>query len=186
VRNLRAPAPDATPEDLVGGFDQAFATVFRERFSMLYRYLKRISGDAELADDVAQEAFVRLHARGTFPADPGAWLVSVANNIVRDEYRRTRRHRRLLGLWGVSGGEGKSPAPPDAQVLRQERESAVRKALETLPVRDQRLLLLRHEGFSYREIAEALGIAPSSVGTLLARATATLARAYKGGAHAPE
>ena len=153
---------------------------------MLYRYLKRVSGDAALADDVAQESFVRLHARGTMPADPVAWLVSVANNIVRDEYRSHQRHRRLLALWFTPAEENRPTPASDAGVLAQERNAGVRQALDALPLRDRRMLILRHEGFSYREIAEALGVAPTSVGTLLARATAALARAYKGMSHASD
>ena len=165
-------------------FEEAFSGLFRERFPMLYRYLRRTSGDAALADDVAQESFVRLYARGAMPDDPAAWLVSVANNIVRDEYRASKRRRKLLEHWGSPMDAGRSPPAADARVLSQERETAVRKALEALPLRDRRLLILRHEGFSYREIAAALGVATSSIGTVLARATAALARAYKGMSHA--
>lgn len=187
MRTLRLPLPgDTTATSSSPTFDEAFAALFRERFPMLYRYLKRVSGDPALADDVAQESFVRLHARGEMPADPAAWLVSVANNIVRDEYRTSKRRRRLLALWVSPSEEGRGPPPSDAQVLTNEREAAVRRALDTLPPRDRRLLILRHEGFSYREIAEALGIATSSVGTLLARATAAMSRAYKGMTHASD
>jgi RNA polymerase sigma-70 factor (ECF subfamily) len=179
---------DPAPPSAVAppSFDDAFATLFRERFTRLYRYLKRVSGDSALADDVAQESFVRLHARGTMPSDPAAWLVAVANNLVRDEHRSDKRHRRLLELWVGPAEASRRTPPSDARVLAQEREAAVRKALEVLPLRDQRLLILRHEGFSYREIAEALGVAPSSVGTLLARATAAVTTAYRGMNHASD
>jgi RNA polymerase sigma-70 factor, ECF subfamily len=187
---MQAPAltlPTEAPlEGDPGSFDDAIAALFRERFPMLYRYLKRVSGDATLADDVAQESFVRLHARGSMPADPGAWLVAVANNIVRDEYRTSKRRRRLLALWVQPNEESRSPPLSDAQLLTQERETTVRQALDMLPLRDRRLLILRHEGFSYREIAEALGVASSSIGTLLARATAALAQAYQGICHASD
>lgn len=160
-------------------FEDAFAALFRERFSMLYRYLNRVSGDPALADDVAQESFVRLNARGSMPDNPSAWLISVANNIVRDERRTTRRRHRLLAGWMAHGDQaGRSPAS-DARLLAEERASGVRRALETLRPRDQRMLILRHEGFSYREIAEALAIAPASVGTLLVRATAAFSRVYR-------
>lgn len=180
------PEPAPAPAAVEPSFDETFATLFRERFTMLYRYLKRMSGDSALADDVAQESFVRLHARGTMPADPAAWLVSVANNMVRDEHRSDKRHRRLLALWVAPAEESRRTPPSDARVLAQEREAAVRRALDVLPPRDRRLLILRHEGFSYREIAEALGVAPSSVGTLLARATAALTTAYRGMNHASD
>jgi RNA polymerase sigma factor (sigma-70 family) len=163
-----------------------FTEVFRARFTMLYRYLKRLSGDGALADDVAQESFVRLHRRGTMPTDPGAWLVTVANNIIRDEYRSAKRRRRLLTLWMVQDDPSARARSSDAELLSQERQAAVRRALDQLPERDRRLLILRHEGFSYREIAEALGVAGSSVGTLLARATAALSKSYGGASDASD
>ena len=166
-------------------FEASFAKLFHERFSMLYRYLSRLSGDPALADDVAQESFVRLHARGSMPDNPSGWLVAVANNIVRDERRTTKRRQRLLAGWLAFGGA--EPAPPaDAIVLTKEREMAVRQALDQLKPRDQRLLMMRHEGFSYREISEALAIAPASVGTMLVRATAALSKVYRELNHASD
>jgi RNA polymerase sigma factor (sigma-70 family) len=171
--------PPSRPSDSAR-FDAWVAEVFRDRFAMLYRYLMRLSGDPALADDVAQESFVRLHRRGTMPTDPAAWLVTVANNIVRDEYRSAKRRRRLLSQW-LARDEAPDRSPSsESDLLAQERRAAVRQALDRLPERDRRLLLLRHEGFSYREIAEALGVATSSVGTLLARATAAMSQAYRG------
>jgi len=54
----------------------------------------------------------------------------------------------------------------------------VRSALERLTLRERQILLLRHEGYRYREIAAALEVAPSGVGTMLARATAAFRKAY--------
>jgi RNA polymerase sigma factor (sigma-70 family) len=114
------------------------------------------------------------------PTDPAAWLVTVANNIVRDEYRSAKRRRRLLSQW-LARDEAVDRSPSsEADLLAQERRAAVRQALDRLPERDRRMLILRHEGFSYREIAEALGVATSSVGTLLARATAAMSQSYRG------
>jgi len=184
IGTLTTPASSSASD--TRGFDESFAELFRERFGMLYRYLKRLSGDAALADDVAQESFVRLHRRGSMPDDPGAWLVTVANNIVRDEYRSEKRRRRLLARW-MTPEKAQSQMPSsDAAVLSHEREAAVRRALDKLPLRDRRILILRHEGFSYREIAEAIGVAPSSVGTLLARATAALSQSYQGPTNASD
>ena len=172
-------SPPVQPSDSTR-FDESVAEVFRDRFAMLYRYLMRLSGDPALADDVAQESFVRLHRRGTMPTDPAAWLVTVANNIVREEYRSAKRRRHLLSQW-LARDEAPDRSPSsESDLLAQERRAAVRETLDRLPERDRRLLILRHEGFSYREIAEALGVATSSVGTLLARATAAMSQAYRG------
>ena len=165
-------------------FEASFRTAFATRFPELYRYLDRLCGDAALASDVAQETFVRLFGRGEMPDDLRAWLVSVAHNLLRDEYRRNDRQLRLLASRVAVERIGEAPPEADAELLREERRAAVRALLDTLPERDRRLLLLRHAGYSYREIAEALGIAATSVGTLLARATAAFERALQGGDHA--
>ena len=121
---------------------------------------------------------MKLYRRGSLPDDPPAWLVTVAHNLLRDDRRRTLR-RALLLREQASDATGATPDPSaDAELLAAERVGAVRAALERLPERDRRLLLLRHEGFRYREIASVLEIAPGSVGTMLVRATAAFRQVY--------
>lgn len=152
-------------------FEVAFARLFDERFASLYRYLDRLSGDPDLAEDLAQEAFVRLHRRREIPNDARAWLAAVASNLFRDERRNARTRQNLLARQPAELTLG-SPSPsPDNAVEQGEVKTRVRRALDGLPLRDRQMLLLRHEGFSYREIATALGIAETSVGTMLVRAT---------------
>ncbi len=152
-------------------FEVAFARLFDERFGSLYRYLDRLSGDPDLADDLAQEAFVRLHRRREIPNDARAWLVAVASNLFRDERRRTRRRQNLLARQPADLTLGSPPSSPDDDVERGDRRTLVRQALDRMPLRDREMLLLRHEGYSYREIANALGVAETGVGTMLIRAT---------------
>ena len=64
-------------------------------------------------------------------------------------------------------------------VLREERCARVREVLGGLKPRDAQLLLLRAEGLAYRELAEALGVQPGSVGTLLARAEAEFEKRFR-------
>lgn len=162
-------------------FDAEFRDVFDARFAELFRWLDRYSGDASLASDVAQEAFVRLYQRGAMPADVRAWLVSVALNLVRDDQRRNARQRRLL-LRRSAGDTMADAAPsPEDDVLAGERRALVQRALYALPSRDRALLLLREEGYSYRELALALDLLETSVGTLLARAKAAFREAYTKG-----
>lgn len=146
--------------------DTGFDALFERLYPPLFRYLHRLTGDADAADDVAQESFVRLY-REDLPADEARpWIFRVATNLVRDGARKRKRHRRLRDRIPSR------PAPPrpDETVEREERVAAVRAALDRLKPRDRRMLLMREEGFSYREIAEAVGVAPGSVGTLLSRA----------------
>ena len=169
--------------------DEAFETEFRrlfaDRFPGLFRYLDRVSGDPELAADLAQEAFVRLYHRGAMPDNAAAWLVSVANNLFRDERRRASRRVRLLARRPGEALVGDAAPAPDAGVLADEQRRAVRVALDRLPERDRQLLLLREEGYSYRELAKTLSLLEASVGTLLARARMAFRSALAGGDDAP-
>lgn len=160
-------------------FDAEFRAVFDARFPALFRWLDRYSGDASLASDAAQETFVRLYERGSMPGDVGAWLVSVALNLVRDEQRRTARRRRLLLQRSVSDTMADAAPSPEEDVLAVERRRLVRRALDTLSERERAMLLLREEGYSYRELASALEVTESGVGTMLARAREAFREAYE-------
>jgi RNA polymerase sigma factor (sigma-70 family) len=160
-------------------FDAAFSRLFEQRFGSLFRYLVRLTDDRELASDLAQEAFVRLHRRGTLPDTPGAWLVTVAHNLLRDLRRSARRQLVLLSARQERGMDWERASGAEGEVLAEERRHQVRRALDRLSVRDRQALLLRHSGHSYREIATALSVAESGVGTMLIRASQAFRRAYK-------
>ena len=170
-----------TPDDAVSedSFDAVFSRLFEQRFGSLFRYLMRLTDDRELASDLAQEAFVRLYRRGTLPDSPGAWLVTVAHNLLRDLRRSARRHLLLLSARQERGGDRDRGNGPEGQVLADERREQVRAALERLSQRDRQALLLRHSGHSYREIATVLEVAESGVGTMLIRASQAFRRAYE-------
>jgi RNA polymerase sigma-70 factor, ECF subfamily len=151
-------------------FDRQFRHAFDEEFASLFRYVDRWSGDPALAADVAQETFIRLYRRGQLPTDLSAWLISVANNLLRDERRRFVRRARLLEAHVRSAPAEGVEHGADADLLADERRRAVRAALDELRPRERALLLLRQEGHSYRDLAKALGVREVSVGALLARA----------------
>jgi RNA polymerase sigma-70 factor (ECF subfamily) len=160
-------------------FEFAFRVLFEQRAASLQRYLSSLSGDPALAEDIAQESFIRLYRRGSMPDAPAAWLVTVAHNLLRDDHRQRTRRRGLLSR---RAGElpAADPAPDtDAGVLAAERIASARRALALLPERDRQLLLLRHEGYAYREIAQILNLAPSGIGTMLARAGEAFQRIYE-------
>ena len=155
-----------------GDFERNFRGVFELRYATLYRYLDRLTGDESLASELAQETFVRLYERGAMPENVRGWLVSVAHNLLRDDRRRSSRRSRLLGQRQVEDLMGDPMIASDEAVERAELQGAVRAALDSLPERDRKLLLLRYEGYSYQELAELVQVAPTSIGTLLSRAHA--------------
>jgi RNA polymerase sigma-70 factor (ECF subfamily) len=153
-----------------------FDTQFQKLYPSLFRYLHRLTGDADVAEDIAQEAFVRLLRQSLPEGEIRPWLFTVAMNLVRDHARKTERRQRLL----TSAPTLVTPsALPDENVERSERVARVRQALERLPMRDRQLLLMREEGFRYEEIAAVIGVAPASVGTLIARALKRFADVYQ-------
>ena len=155
-----------------------FEATFEELYPGLFRYCHRLTGDPDLAEDVVQEAFVRLYDRRVEGTEEGlrAWLFRTATHLVRDRHRVRENRRRLLEAHPVRPGGSEQP---DEAVQRREQVAHVREALEHLSEREHDLLLMRHAGFSYREIAEAVEVAPSSVGTLLARAERNFVSVYR-------
>jgi RNA polymerase sigma-70 factor (ECF subfamily) len=159
------------------GFEEAFCRLFDQQFPSLFRYLHRLTGDGDLADDLAQEVFVRLYQRASLPDDTRGWMGAVAHNLLRD-HKRTAKRRLHLMETRPEAVTPDGPTRPDENLLADEKRQAVRIALDKLSERDRRMLLLRHEGYSYRELAHALGVNETSVGTLLLRATAAFHTAF--------
>ncbi|MEX2527478.1 MAG: sigma-70 family RNA polymerase sigma factor [Gemmatimonadota bacterium] len=146
-----------------------FEELYQDIYPPLVRYCTRLTGNGDDGEEVAQEAFVRLLKGGVtgHPAGLRVWLFRTALHRIRDAAKVRANRQRLLEIHPVLPG---GDSHPGLDLERQERIESVRKALERLSPRDRELLLLREEGFSYREMAEAVGVAGGSVGTLLARA----------------
>jgi RNA polymerase sigma-70 factor (ECF subfamily) len=151
------------------------ARLFAEHHAALFRYLSRMTGDPDLAADAAQEAFVRLVEKPPGPGETRGWLFRVGMNAARESERTRVRRLRLLDEKPARAPMGDAPPGPDEALEREERRGTVRRALAGLPERDRRILLMREEGFSHREIAEAVGTTTGSVGTMIARALDKLA-----------
>jgi RNA polymerase sigma factor (sigma-70 family) len=144
--------------------------LFEEHYDVLYRYLVRLTGDGDTAADAAQEAFVRLVEHRPEGTQIRAWLYRVATNVVRDESRVNRRRVELLRESPDRAPVGDSPALPDQLFELGEKKKMVRGALDALSEKDRTVLLMREEGFSHQEIAEAVGTTTKSVGSMIARA----------------
>jgi RNA polymerase sigma-70 factor, ECF subfamily len=158
----------------------SFSSLYRKLHPPLLRYLERMTGEKDAAEDVAQDAFMRLLQRPELTDEAARlWLFTVATNLVRDRGRASSRHNRLLATAPV-------PVPtseplPDETTERADEVSRVRRALDQLSDRDRQILLMREEGFRYEEIARTIDVAASSVGTLIARALRRFASAYRNG-----
>lgn len=149
--------------------------LFEDCHEALYRYLVRLSGDPDVAADAAQEAFVRLLEHPAARPVERAWLFTVATNYVLEGRRTAARRERLLDGRG-DHTMADSPRDPYSRLEANERRRAVVTALARLSDKERIAILMREEGFTHREIADAVGTTTGSVGTLLARTLERLAR----------
>jgi RNA polymerase sigma-70 factor (ECF subfamily) len=174
------PQPVPQEQTVSGDFDALFLTHYPAVFRLAYR----LAGTREEAEDLAQETFARLHASPRlWAAETGAlkgWLYRVVTNLAYNAARGSGRRRRREDALFADAARRTAPDPADL-AEEAERRERVRAALLRLPERQAQMLLLRHAGLSYKELAEALGVAPGSVGTLLARAEAAFEGSYRAG-----
>jgi RNA polymerase sigma factor (sigma-70 family) len=151
----------------------AFERFFREHYPAVVRIAFGVVGEAQAAQDVAQDVFISALRRFPDPDESehaAAWVRAAAAhtglNAIRGERRRDRRQQ-------LSGVEV-APAGPEEAALDRESATEVRRALARLPRRSAAVLVLRHSGLSYAEVAEAMNIKVGHVGTMLRRAESAL------------
>jgi RNA polymerase sigma-70 factor (ECF subfamily) len=162
-----------------------FERFFRANYATVARIAGGVLGDSHSAQDVAQEVFIAAQRR--FPEPDGsshatAWVRVAAVHLALNASRsRRRRDRRQLRSGFVAGGA--HPVGPEELVIEQATRDEVRAALARLPLRSSTVLLLRHSGLSYAEVAEAMGVPVGHVGTILRRAEAALRKEIERAAH---
>jgi RNA polymerase sigma-70 factor, ECF subfamily len=105
-------------------------------------------------------------------------LITVAMNLFRNVKSMRARRRRLLTIPRAEAVLSDPPPPPGQAVVATDSRGRVRAALDRLPERERQMLLLRAEGYSYRDIASALELNEASIGTLLARAKRAFREAH--------
>ncbi len=155
-----------------------FEEFYRQHYPHVVRLAQSVLGDFHAAQDVAQEVFLAAHGRfaGDVERAPG-WVrvaaVHASLNVIRGERRRERRQRLSAAEEAVSG--------PEDVVVDREARAELRRALSRLPARSAAVLVLRHGGMSYGEIAQAVGVKVGQVGTMLRRAESALCQEMKHG-----
>jgi RNA polymerase sigma-70 factor (ECF subfamily) len=162
------------------GDERAFEELFARHYPRVYGVALRITASPEDAEELALDVFVRLHRR---PLDDDAnvagWLYRVVTNDALNAVRSRRRRLGWLQRFARLEPARESDADPLDVVAGQDEARRVQSALRRLPERQRAALALRAEGLSYAEVAGALDVRPSSVGTILARAERALRAAYE-------
>ena len=141
---------------------------------------RMLGGDRAEAEDVAQEAMLRLWkiapAWRQGEAKVTTWLYRVVRNLCTDRLRR----RRGVALDAVAEPEDGAPGA-EARLQQAARAAALERALQDLPERQRAAVILRHlEGWANPEIAEVMGVSVEAVESLTARGKRALAKALSG------
>lgn len=148
--------------------------------SPLLAYVLRLVGERGPAEDIVQEAFMRLHEHFTEVREPKAWLYRTAHNLALNHRRQAEK---LVALETSQADDRPSqddpsdPQPlPDEQIARWEGIGLVRLGLEALDERSRELVRLKfNEDLSYKEISARTGLTVSHVGYLLHHAIKAVA-----------
>ncbi len=162
-----------------------FEAIFLEHWPRIYSVLRRLVGDPAEAEDLALETFWRLHERPPRMTDKlrlGGWLYRVASNLGLNAIRGGKRRERYeIDAGGWDPARDTERDDPVQQAAKAEQRRRVRQVLSELSPRQARLLILRHSGLTYKELASTLAVSPESIGTLLTRAEAEFERQWKEG-----
>jgi RNA polymerase sigma factor (sigma-70 family) len=169
-KEVNAPPVGETIEELFAALE-----------SPLLGYAQRLLGDLNVAEDIIQDAFMKLHAQFDEVREPRKWLYRTVHNRSLNQRRQSRK---IVALHPVGGnenaaGEREGIDPqllPDEEISRWEGIDLVRLSLATLDERSRELIRLKfHEDLSYKEISARTGLTAGHVGYLLHHALKRIA-----------
>ena len=147
--------------------------------SPLLAYAIRFVGQVELAEDIVQEAFMRLHAQFEEVQEPKKWLYRTVHNLALNHQRDSRKivSLELKQDDADENLDTADPQPlPDEQIARLEGIGLVRLGMEALDERSREVLRLKFtENLSYKEISVRTGLKSGHVGYLLHHALKAMA-----------
>jgi RNA polymerase sigma-70 factor, ECF subfamily len=174
-----SPEADRLVADAIGGSTEAFASLFELTLPAVYRYLYGRCGDAALAEDLAQDAYMRAMRamRTSFQGGSSeflAWMIRIARNRFLDHVKSGRvRWEVVVDDLPVTFAAGN----PEAEALGLVEGAELKNALRQLTVEQQEIVLLRFfQGLQIAEVAAATGRTVGAVKALQFRALRALAR----------
>lgn len=142
----------------------SFESVMEQYSAEIYRYLWRMFGDSQEAEDCLQDSFLRAYkAYGRLKPDSNvrAWLYTIATNTARTQLKQRGRRWRQEG--GLVAEMQSGQAAIESGILQREELEAIHEAVQGLPLKQRAALMMRkYQELDYGEIAEALKCSPES------------------------
>lgn len=171
---IQTECAQAAPEDVRSAIAAAYAT----RADELRAYVVRQFGGNVVAEDVVHEAFERLAREAMaarMPAQVRPWLYQVAHNLAVSELRR--RDRRDVQIASIDRAPRRAAPSAETEWVESELSWELREALGSLPPAGRVSIILASDGYSGREIADAVGRTELATRALLCRTRRSLRRA---------
>ncbi len=162
--------------------DESFERTFHEYWSPIHRLLARMVNDPSEAEDLALETFYRLYKYRPSQYESfniRAWLYKVATNLALQSIRGFKRREHYELHAGRDALVEASEDQPPKILAKKEDQELIHMALGQMNSRQAELLIMRHSGMAYKEIAGALNLSPTSIGPLLLRAEREFEQCYR-------
>jgi RNA polymerase sigma-70 factor (ECF subfamily) len=163
--------------------DRTFEALMSDHHAEIYRYILRVTGRRQDADDLSQETFLRAfraHRRLSPDANRRAWLFAIATNLARNHFRSQKRRRLAYSAVGTETREADDERP-DAVTLSREIGTAVDEVVSGLPLK-QRLAFLQRKihGLDYEAIGQSLACSAETARAHVFQALRKVRRALEG------
>lgn len=185
---LMARLKTAAPAALMSGFEILVGRHKNAIVSFLFRY----TGDFRTAEDLSQEAFLRVFKKlqdYNSSAKFSTWLYTIASNLAKDEFKRRARHPARSLDWR-GGGDTTRNVPqakadttesvPDVRLEHEETRQGVNRALDLLEAHDREILVLKDvQELSYEEISQVLDVPMGTVKSRISRARTAFKEIWK-------
>jgi RNA polymerase sigma-70 factor, ECF subfamily len=159
------------------GDAESFEVLLTRHRTPLLNYIWRMVRDQTLAEDLAQEVFLRVYQareRSRPEARFTTWLYRIATNLALSSLRNRRSKQLAIEDADAEPPQARLPdlrPTAEQQLIYSEREEMIRRAVEALPERQCAAVVLhKYQGMDYRQIALVLGVSESAVKSLLFRA----------------
>ena len=186
---LMARLKTATQGELMRGFE----IIVGRHKNAIVSFLFRFTGDFRTAEDLAQEAFLRVFKKiqdYNSTAKFSTWLYTIASNLAKDEFKRRSRHPARSLDWKSAGDTTRdmpqakaadtTSSVPGARLEKDEVRLSVNKALDLLDAHDREILVLKDvQGLSYDEISEILTLPMGTVKSRISRARTAFKEVWK-------
>ena len=150
---------------------------YRQYYKQIVRRIAYLTGNVHIAEELAQEVFVKLYTNPPEHENVLSWLYTVAartayNYLRDDQIHRQKEQQHFESQMDIEG-------TPEAMMIENETIKSVHDSLATLSTRDRTCLLMKHSGYKYAEIAACLEVEINAIGMIISRAQAKLKRNYE-------